>query len=147
MDTLRVAARTMLANVFSCRENATNSGIVARIAGQAIGADACLPNMGTEEFLSCLSRTALEASCKETPVLPRQRVKDTRAALVEHYKEGHFVHPSALFAPDATKLSEWLSSGSAAPDDQGEADEDVDGAGYERADGDADAEAFREAAE
>jgi ParB family chromosome partitioning protein len=147
MDTLRVAARTMLANVFSCRENATNSGIVARIAGQAIGADAYLPNLGTEEFLSCLSRTALEASCKETPVLPRQRVKDTRAALVEHFKEGHFVHPSALFAPDATKLSEWLPSGSAAPDDEGGADEDVDGAGDERADGDADAEAFREAAE
>lgn len=147
MDTLRVAARTMLANVFSCRENATNSGIVARIAGQAIGADAYLPNLGTEEFLSCLSRAALEASCKETPVLPRQRVKDTRAALVEHFKEGHFVHPSALFAPDATKLSEWLSSGSAAPDDEDEADEDVDGADEERADGDAEAEAFREAAE
>jgi ParB family transcriptional regulator, chromosome partitioning protein len=147
MDTLRVAARTMLAHVFSCRENATNSGIVARIAGQAIGADAYLPNLGTEEFLSCLSRTALEASCKETPVLPRQRVKDTRAALVEHFKEGHFVHPSALFAPDATRLSEWLSSGSAAPDDEDEADEDVDGAGDERADGDADAEPFREAAE
>jgi ParB family chromosome partitioning protein len=112
-----------------------------------VGADAFLPNMGTEEFLSCLSRPALEASCKETPVLPRQRVKDTRAALVEHFKEGDFVHPTALFAPDATKLSEWLSSGSAAPDDEGEADEDVDGAGEERADGDADPEAFWEAAE
>ncbi len=147
MDTLRVAARTMLANVFSCRENATNSGIVARVAGAVVGADTFLPNMGTEDFMSCLSRTALEASCEETPVLPRQRVKDTRAALVEHFKEGHFVHPSALFAPDATKLSEWLSSGSAAPDDEDEADEDVDSADEERADGDADAEAFRQAAE
>ena len=86
MDTLRVAARTMLVDVFSCRENATNSGIVARIAGEMIGADAFLPNMGTEDFLSCLSRPALEGSCNDTPVLPRQRVKDTRAALVEHYK-------------------------------------------------------------
>jgi len=144
MDTLRVAARTMLVDVFSCRENATNSGIVARIAGEMIGADAFLPNMGTEDFLSCLSRPALEGSCKDTPVLPRQRVKDTRAALVEHYKEGHFVHPSALFAPDPAKLSDWLSS-RAATADEDEADEDIADigeGGFEE-----DAEAFREAAE
>jgi ParB family chromosome partitioning protein len=125
MDTLRVAARTMLVDVFSCRENATNSGIVARIAGEMIGADAFLPNMGTEDFLSCLSRPALEGSCKDTPVLPRQRVKDTRAALVEHFKEGHFVHPSALFAPDPAKLSGWLSSNAATADDVA-AEEDAD---------------------
>jgi ParB family chromosome partitioning protein len=144
MDTLRVAARTMLVDVFSCRENATNSGIVARIAGEMIGADAFLPNMGTEDFLSCLSRPALEGSCNDTPVLPRQRVKDTRAALVEHYKEGHFVHPSALFAPDPAKLSDRLSS-RAATADEDEADEDIADigeGGFEE-----DAEAFREAAE
>ncbi len=65
--------------------------------------------MGTEDFLSCLSRPALEGTCSNTPVLPRPRVKDTRAALVEHFKEGHFVHPTAFFAPDATSLSEWLA--------------------------------------
>ncbi len=59
-----------------------------------------------EDFLSCLSRAALEGSCKDTPVLPRQKVKDTRAALVEHFKEGHFVHPAALFAPDKAAVSE-----------------------------------------
>lgn len=74
-------------------------------------------------------------------------MKETPAALVEHFKESHFVHPFSLFAPDATKLSGWLSYGSAAPDDDCEADEDVDGAGDERADGDADAGAFRGAAE
>ncbi|MBY3060318.1 ParB N-terminal domain-containing protein [Rhizobium leguminosarum] len=125
-DTLRVAARTMLVDVFSCRENATNSGIVARIAGEVIGADIFLPNMGTEDFLSCLSRPALEGSCKDTPVLPRQRVKDTRAALVEHFKEGHFVHPYALFAPEPAKLSGWLSSNAASATDD-EAEEDADG--------------------
>jgi ParB family chromosome partitioning protein len=125
-DTLRVAARTMLVGVFSCRENATNSGIVARIAGEMIGADAFLPNMGTEDFLSCLSRPALEGSCKDTPVLPRQRVKDTRAALVEHFKEERFVHPSALFAPDPVKLSGWLSSNAATAGD--DADEFLDAA-------------------
>ncbi|MDX3807111.1 MAG: ParB/RepB/Spo0J family partition protein, partial [Bosea sp. (in: a-proteobacteria)] len=39
MDTLRVAARAMLSDVLSCRENATNSGVVARVAGATIGAD------------------------------------------------------------------------------------------------------------
>ncbi|MDQ0333554.1 ParB family chromosome partitioning protein [Mesorhizobium sp. YL-MeA3-2017] len=143
MDTLRVAARTMLVDVFSCRENATNSGVVARVAGEVVGADAFLPNMGTEEFLACLSRPALEASCKDTPVLPRQRVKDTRAALVEHFKKGHFVHPSALFAPDPAKLADWLSSGATSADDEADGDaENVD-------DGlsDEEAEAFQEAAE
>ena len=147
MDTLRVAARTMLVDVFSCRENATNSGIVARIAGEMIGADTFLPNMGTEDFLSCLSRPALEGSCKDTPVLPRQRVKDTRAALVEHFKEGHFVYPSALFAPDPAKLSDWLSS-RAMTADEDEVDEDAEHVGDTGEDGfDEDAEAFREAAE
>jgi ParB-like chromosome segregation protein Spo0J len=109
IGTLRIAARGVLIDVLSCRENISKSGIVAIIAGRAVGADAFLANMGTEDFLSCLSRPALEASCAATPVLPRARVKDTRAALVEHFKEGHFVHPSALFAADATSLTEWLT--------------------------------------
>ena len=144
MNALRVAARTMLVDLFSCRENATNSGIVARVVGEVIGADTFLPNMGTEDFLSCLSRPALEASCKETPVLPRQRVKDTRAALVEHFKEGHFVHPAALFAPDDMKLAQWLSS-SETPADADEAEEDAAGMGDDLSD--EETEAFREAAE
>ncbi|WP_204319845.1 hypothetical protein, partial [Klebsiella pneumoniae] len=82
----RVAARSILAEVLSCRENRTDSGIVARVAGDVVGADNFLPNMGSDDFLSCLSRGALEGSCKDTPVLPRQKVKDTRAALVEHFK-------------------------------------------------------------
>jgi ParB family chromosome partitioning protein len=104
---LQQVARKVLIEVLSCRENRTNSGIVARVAGDTIGADGFLPNMGTDEFMSCLSRPALEASCKDTPVLPRARVKDTRAALAEHFKEGHFVHPWALFAPDVAELTSW----------------------------------------
>ena len=61
--------------------------------------------MGTKEFLSCLSRQALERFCKDTSVLPRARVKDTRAALVEHFREARFVHPTALFAPTAPRLA------------------------------------------
>jgi ParB/RepB/Spo0J family partition protein len=122
-ETLRAAARSMLIDVLSCRENRSASGIVAQVAGDAIGADSFLPNMGTEEFLSCVSRPALEASCKDTPVLPRARVKDTRAALVEHFREGRFVHPSALFAPDAATLTEWLATQAVTED------EDTDPAG------------------
>ena len=83
----RIAARAALIDVLSCRENISKSGIVALIAGEAIGANGFLANMGTEDFLSCLSRPALEGSCKDTLVLPRERVKDTRAALVEHFKD------------------------------------------------------------
>ncbi|TJW91317.1 MAG: plasmid partitioning protein [Mesorhizobium sp.] len=146
MDELRAAVRSLLIDVLSCRENRSNSGIVARVAGDAIGADDFLANMGSEEYLSCLSRSALEASCKDTPVLPRQKVKDTRAALVEHFREGRFVHPAALFAPDRAKLSSWLTSKAATgEDDSGEHAEDPqaaeDAGGAERED------AFREAAE
>ena len=108
-DTLRMAARGVLIDALSCREGMSKSGILALVAGSAIGADSFLGIMGTEDFLSCLSRPALEGSCAGTPVSPRARVKDTRAALVEHFKTGHFVHPAALFAPDATGLVEWLA--------------------------------------
>ena len=108
-DTLRIAARGVLIDVLSCREGMSKSGVVALVAGAAIGADSFLVSMGTEDFLSCLSRPALEGSCAGTPVLPRARVKDTRAALVEHFREGHFVHPAALFSPEAATLTEWLA--------------------------------------
>lgn len=116
--TLQQAARGALIEVLSCRQNRSDSGIVARIAGEAIGADAFLPNMGTEEFLSCLSRPALDGSCKDTSVLPRLRVKETRAALVAHFAGGRFVHPSALFAPDAAALANWLAKHEAIPENE-----------------------------
>ncbi|RWC37630.1 MAG: plasmid partitioning protein [Mesorhizobium sp.] len=148
LDTLRVSVRSLLIDVLSCRENKSNSGIVARVAGNAIGADNFLSNMGTEEFLSCLSRPALEGSCKDTPVLPRARVKDTRAALVEHFREERFVHPAALFAPDKARLSSWLTGNTASgeddPDDHVEEPGAADNAGGAEL---ADEEPFREAAE
>jgi hypothetical protein len=59
-------------------------------------------------------------------------VKDTRAALVEHFKEGHFVHPTALFAPEGATLTEWLAKSVVtevedddAPDAEGIAGEDI----------------------
>lgn len=133
MDTLRIAVRSLLIDVLSCRENRSDSGILSRVAGDVIGADNFLPNMGTEDFLSCLSRPALEASCADTSVLPRQKVKDTRAALVEHFKDGRFIHPSALFGSDQVKLSSWLKKNErteqpeddGTPEDQDEFDGDA----------------------
>ena len=150
-ETLRIAARGVLIDALSCREGISKSGVVALVAGGAIGADGFLANMGTEDFLSCLSRPALEGSCADTPVLPRARVKDTRAALVEHFKEGHFVHPAALFAPDAISLTEWLAKSAVTEVDDDEAPESEDFGGEDQViDGDpADEfeEGYRDAAE
>ena len=147
IDTLRVAARSTLSEVLSCRENRTDSGIVARVAGDVVGAANFLPNMGTDDFLSCLSRSALEGSCKDTPVLPRQKMKDTRIALVEHFREGRFVHPAALFAPDKAALLSWLAKNAVAEDDAAD-DQVEDPEAGDTDDGEASVEdAFREAAE
>jgi ParB family transcriptional regulator, chromosome partitioning protein len=96
-DLLRQAARRMLIGVLSCRENRSNSGAFARIAGEAVGASLLLPNMATEEFLSCLSRGALETVAKGEGVNIAPRAKDTRARMVTRFKDGTFVYPAALF--------------------------------------------------
>lgn len=122
-DTLHEVARAVLSDVWSCRENRSASGIVARFAGEAIGADNFLPNMGTEDFLSCLSRTALEAACTGTSVLPRPRVKDTRAELVKHFADERFVPLAALFAPPTEQVTAWVEHVSrSADDDESEAE-------------------------
>ncbi len=146
METLRVAVRSVLIEVLSCRRNMSNSGIVARIAGDVVGADSFLPNMGTEDFLLCLSRQALEAACEDTSVLPRNKVRDTRAALVVHFKEGRFVHASAHFAPEANELANWKARNEIV---EGKDVGDTEGSAGEPEAGDTDAvsEGFREAAE
>ena len=96
-DRLRHAARTMLAAVLSCRENRSQSGPFARIAGEAIGASLRLPNMATDEFLSCLSRGALEKAATAEGVRVEVRAKDTRARMIGRFTDGTFVYPGALF--------------------------------------------------
>jgi len=96
-DLLRQAARKMLIGVLSCRDNRSQSGPLARIAGEAVGASLLLPNMATEEFLQCLSRGALEAAARAEGVNVAPRAKDTRARMVDRFKEGTFVYPGALF--------------------------------------------------
>ncbi len=126
-DTLRVAVRLVLIDVLSCRRGMSNSGMVSRIAGEAIGADEYLPNMGSDDFLLCLSRQALEVSCAEASVQPRPKVRETRAALVEHFANEHFVHASARFAPPTDELLDWIRAnsatdilGAASQDDEGD---------------------------
>jgi ParB family chromosome partitioning protein len=36
------------------------------------------------------------------------KVKDTRAALVEHFAEGKLVHPAALLAPSIEDARSWV---------------------------------------
>jgi ParB family chromosome partitioning protein len=106
LDLVRTAARIMLAAALSCRDNQSNSGLVARIAGDAIGASLYLPNMATDEFLSCVSRAALEKSAAAEGVRAEARVRDTRAALVERFKAGTWVFPGALFRVTPEELAQ-----------------------------------------
>src|SRR5271165_2358930 len=80
---VRAAARERLITVLSCRDNVSNSGIGARIAGETVDATAFVPTMATEEFLSCLSRQALERAAAAAGFAVEVRVKDTRARIVE----------------------------------------------------------------
>ncbi|MCR6727936.1 ParB N-terminal domain-containing protein [Agrobacterium fabrum] len=133
-ETLRVAARSMLIDVLSCRRGMSNSGVISRIAGDAIGADNFLPNMGSEDFLLCLSRQAMEAAAKEANVPPRQKVRETRAALVDHFKEERFVHTTALFAPDPQDIVDLIKSGEVLDDDDTEGHDGRDDNSAEEAD-------------
>jgi len=95
---LRATARDVLTAVLSLQQDRTNSGASALYAGFAIGADAYLPQMATAEFLTCLSKDAINRAATSVGVLPRERAKDTRAAVIAHFKDGGtFVFPSAQF--------------------------------------------------
>jgi hypothetical protein len=132
----------MLVAVLSCRENRSQSGVFARIAGEAIGASIRLPNMATEEFLSCLSRGALETAARAEGVNIAPRVIHTRERLVKHFKDGRFVYPDALFRLTTEDLaaaaeqrhgrSGWVNplAGDAGEEDQG-SDPGGDGEGGE----------------
>jgi ParB family chromosome partitioning protein len=61
--------------------------------------------MATEEFLSCLSKTAIERVGSSLNVLPRQRVKDTRAAVIAEAAGSTYIHPAALFALSQAEIA------------------------------------------
>jgi ParB family chromosome partitioning protein len=97
-DRLRVVARQMLAGVLSCSLGHGDSGLVARIAGETLGADVHLADMANEDFLGCLSKAGIEKVASTLGVLPRPRVKETRAEVIKRAQGGTFVHPAAHFA-------------------------------------------------
>jgi ParB family chromosome partitioning protein len=105
LDQLRQAARRMLTAVLSCRENRSQSGVFARIAGEAVGASILLPNMATEAFLPCLSRGALETAARAEGVTVAPRAMHTRERMVKHFKDGTFVYPGALFRLSPEELA------------------------------------------
>jgi ParB family chromosome partitioning protein len=142
-DVVRKTARAMLQVALSCRDNMTNSGIVARVAGDAIDAKLFLPNMATEEFLSCLSKAALEKAAEAEDVKIGSRGKDTRANLIERFKDGTYVYPSAQFAPTPDEIvqarrnvSDWVEGGD--EDDIGGGEGEGTGDGHEGPDDEAD---------
>ncbi len=142
-DTVRATARAALIDVLSCRRGMSNSGVVSRIAGEAIGADTYLPNMGDEDFLACLSRRALEVAAADAGIEPKARVGDTRSSLVEHFAgDANLVHPSALFAPDPQEVAALLRHAeTSGEDDEAElpSQDDADGgAAEDAAEGDLD---------
>ena len=99
-ETIRAGARRMLRYMLSLRQNnwQSNSGLPARIAGDAIGADAFLANMATQDFLSCLSKSEMERVAAGNAVQPRQTGKATRAAFIERFKEERFTYDGSRFA-------------------------------------------------
>lgn len=104
---LREAARAMLVQVLSCREGMSQSGVVARVAGDAIGADRFLANMADDDFLKCLSKAGIERAATDAgvPALPKTG-KEVRAALIAHVGEGTYVLPAARFALNPAEVEE-----------------------------------------
>lgn len=132
---VRSAARGMLREVLSCRQGLSNSGPLALVAGEAIGADAFLPNMATDEFLLCLSKAGIERAAGTVNVLPRQRGKETRAALIAQVGDGRFILAEARFKPNAAQLTD-LAALADMPSDEEDPSESIDDVTDLPADGD-----------
>lgn len=134
-ERLRVVARQMLASVLSCSLGYGDSGLVARVAGETLGADAHLPDMANEDFLGCLSKAGIEKVASSLGVLPRPRAKETRAEVIKQANGSTFVHPAAQFAlseaeiaqqQEPTRVYSWEAGGSDGdPADERGADPDA----------------------
>lgn len=130
VSTLRTAAREMLQNVLSCRTGMTSSGPLARVVGDAIGADQFLPNMATDDFLKCLSKGAMERAASAENVLPRNTGRATREALIAHVGQGTYVLPAARFAlttEEVAKLEARAADNFAGPDSDEDPEDLPDG--------------------
>ena len=124
---LQTAARAMLRFSLSCRDNWSQSGPVARIAGDAINADAHLPNMATADFLACLSKAAVEGVALGLNVPVQPTGKATRGAVVARVGEGRWLYPPALFASAEAAIEPARPGEDSALDHDGEAGEAAPG--------------------
>ena len=97
VDVLREAARDMLVQVLSCRVGTSQSGVVARVAGEAIGADRFLPSMA-DGFLEMLSKGGIEKTVRELGLTPRNTGKEMRVALLQHIGQNRYVLPAAYLS-------------------------------------------------
>ena len=120
-ERMRVVARQILAGILSCTLGRGDSGLVARIAGDALGADSHIGNMATEDFLGCLSKAGIEKVGSSLRVLPCPRAKDTRAEVLKQAAGTTYVHPAAHFAlteaevalhQEPPRVYSWDSGGS-----------------------------------
>jgi ParB family chromosome partitioning protein len=90
--------------------------------------------MANEDFLGCLSKAGIEKVASSLGVLPRPRVKETRAEVIKRAQGGTFVHPAAHFAlseAEATLHLEQPRSYSW----ENDSDEPLDGDRVEEGDG------------
>jgi len=125
-EVLRLAAREMLVEVLSCRENWSCSGPGALVAGAAIDAGEFLTNMATEDFLRCLPKPLLEAEADAVNVAIKPRGKDTRAALVERFATGTWVYPGARFELTDEERATVKADATAFADYEAEAGDETD---------------------
>jgi len=110
-ETIRTGARAMLKHALCLRDGfGMFSGPVARIAGETVNASQFLPNMATQEFLSCLSKPEIERIGSASGVLPRQTGKATRAAVVDRFKTERFIYPGAAFPLTADEIGKLAKS-------------------------------------
>ncbi|MBY3101303.1 hypothetical protein HFO69_26945 [Rhizobium laguerreae] len=88
----------------------------------------------------------MEAAAEASGIAARIKVKDTRAALIEHFAGGRFIHPGALIAPPAEEVSAWAHRFAAAAPDAEEQEVVLPDPEAEASSADDEAE-FRDAAE
>ena len=99
------AARELVVLGLSCREGVCLSGVGARVAGDAIGADAFIANMAEDEFLKTLSKGGIEDANRALGIQPRNTGKEMRAALIQHVGQGSYVLPAACFGLTADEVA------------------------------------------
>jgi ParB family chromosome partitioning protein len=131
---IRATAIETLKATLSCQLKYNGSGLAARIAGDAIGADAELPTMATEAFLPALSRAALEKLGSGMGVLPQGRVKDTRAAVIAQARETRIVLAAALFGLSEKEAASFSRAYYQCADGPNDSD-DEDGEGLDSTEG------------